>query len=546
MATKQYDNYADLITFTRASTGTALRHVGYGSELITNGTFDTDLTGWSQTGSDFTWSSGGASGVATGGTATTLHQIATTEVGKVYKFDFTISGIANLQGSDAFASIRSSGPNAGAENVNQDIIVIGNGSHSFAFVATSATSYVSFKFTSISEAGDAFTVDNVSVKEVIFDRATDPLVLFNHPTNVPRIEYDANGNRKGLLIEEARTNRIRNSVAGGAVVGSPGSLPTYWAVFGGTAATEIVATGTEAGVAYVDVRITGNPATGIFNFESSTQILASEGESWSLNLNARIVAGDTTNVNELRPSINWRSSGAFLSRVTGEDFKDETNAGPRIVSGTAPATTDRVLPQIFVSCSGDVDFTLRVYAPQLEAGSFPTSYISTSGAAASRSADVASIPTSAFGYNADKGTVVCEFEYQYATSGGFPRPWEIGSTSTAINRINMFTSFSTGNFVAAAVSNNVTAASLNLLLAAPSPVGGKAAFAFAEDDFAACIDGGSVLTDTSGTMVPSVPRNALTVGGATTATSQNINGHIKSIQYYPRRLSNAQLQRLTA
>jgi hypothetical protein len=43
MATKQYDNYADLITFTRASTGTALRHVGYGAELVTNGTFDTDI-----------------------------------------------------------------------------------------------------------------------------------------------------------------------------------------------------------------------------------------------------------------------------------------------------------------------------------------------------------------------------------------------------------------------------------------------------------------------------------------------------------------------
>jgi hypothetical protein len=51
-------------------------------------------------------------------------------------------------------------------------------------------------------------LDNISVKEVIFDRATDPLVLFNHPTNVPRIEYDANGNRRGLLIEEARTNLV--------------------------------------------------------------------------------------------------------------------------------------------------------------------------------------------------------------------------------------------------------------------------------------------------------------------------------------------------
>jgi hypothetical protein len=49
MTTKQYDAYSDLITFTRASTGTALRHVGYGAELVTNGTFDTD-TDWTKVG----------------------------------------------------------------------------------------------------------------------------------------------------------------------------------------------------------------------------------------------------------------------------------------------------------------------------------------------------------------------------------------------------------------------------------------------------------------------------------------------------------------
>jgi hypothetical protein len=57
-----------------------------------------------------------------------------------------------------------------------------------------------------------------------------------------------------------------------------------------------------------------------------------------------------------------------------------------------------------VSYTANVD--ISIWGMQLEEGSFPTSYISTSGAAASRSADVASIPTSAFGYNADKGTVV--------------------------------------------------------------------------------------------------------------------------------------------
>ena len=54
--------------------------------------------------------------------------------------------------------------------------------------------------------------------------------------------------------------------------------------------------------------------------------------------------------------------------------------------------------------------TVYLYGAQLEAASFPTSYIPTTGAAATRARDIAQIPTSAFGYNNDKGTVVCEFD----------------------------------------------------------------------------------------------------------------------------------------
>ena len=41
MGTKSFKNYEDLLTFSRASTGYALRPVSYGSELVTNGGFDT-------------------------------------------------------------------------------------------------------------------------------------------------------------------------------------------------------------------------------------------------------------------------------------------------------------------------------------------------------------------------------------------------------------------------------------------------------------------------------------------------------------------------
>jgi hypothetical protein len=361
-------------------------------------------------------------------------------------------------------------------------------------------------------------------------------------TNTPRIEYDANGNRRGLLIEAARTNLLTYS----EVVDGTG-----WSV-NGSISTNLTdgALGVWDGVSIASQgqnfhRLNTDNFVSVTSGDTLTiRAWVKEGTSGRLRINFRDVSsGLSSNIRGVFGSLVPSTSnvGAFSS-VKEEDWGN----GIVAVSGT-----------ITVNFTGDLEVgigpdsavsgeTVIAYAAQLEAGSFPTSYIPTAGSTATRSADVASIPTSAFGYNADKGTVVVDFEYQYVIGGGFPRPWELGSTSTAINRINMFTSSGTGNFVATALSNNIAAASLTLISAAPSPVGGKAAFALAENDFAACIDGGTVQTDTDGTMVPSVPRNELAIGGAVASASNNINGHIKSIQYYPRRLTNAQLQELTS
>jgi len=82
--TRQYNNYEDMITFTRASTGTALRPVTYGDELVTNGTFDTDLTGWTLSGGSATVTDGEAVVSYDGGNGG-LYQIITVEVGKLYE-----------------------------------------------------------------------------------------------------------------------------------------------------------------------------------------------------------------------------------------------------------------------------------------------------------------------------------------------------------------------------------------------------------------------------------------------------------------------------
>jgi hypothetical protein len=68
------------------------------------------------------------------------------------------------------------------------------------------------------------------------------------------------------------------------------------------------------------------------------------------------------------------------------------------------------------------------------------------------------------------------------------------------------------------------------------------ALAYKENDFAGVVNGGTVQTDTSGSVPPAPVLMA--IGGIN--GTEHLNGHIKRLAYYPTRLTNAQLQALTA
>jgi hypothetical protein len=348
-------------------------------------------------------------------------------------------------------------------------------------------------------------------------------------TNTPRIEYDANGNRKGLLIEEARTNLVPNS-QGGINVSSFSSgtgsfdleLENYSvAPDGTTTGLQLKWFMGATGGSYAGVSISAG------TLSSQIRTFSFFGKSnTASNQTMQFRKSDGSVVTDITITPEWQ-------RFSITDSVASTNTSFQIWS-----------PFSVISYTANVD--ISIWGMQLEAGSFPTSYISTAGAAASRSDDVASIPTSAFGYNQKAGTVVCEFETQFGTTVGFPRIWEIGNTSTNINRVQVYVSSAAGNVFGAVFSNNVLFCNINTG-AQTSPASGRVAFAFADDDFAALIDGGSPVTDTSGSFTtPSTPRNTLKIGGAGDSSSANMSGHIKSIQYYPRRLTNTQLQELTS
>ena len=529
-----YDNYSSLIDFTRASSGTALRPISYGDELVSNGTFDSDTSGWTAVDCTLSISS------------QELQITASQNFGRANQsFSTVIGKLYSVSGKSTFVS----GTNRSYIAKNDDgaslnAVIAGSGTSdpagdkSFLFIATSTTTYISL---GVSVNGSVANFDNVSIREVLFDQPNGTLTLFNHPTNVPRIEYDADGNRLGLLVEESRSNLITYSEDFSNV---------YWTKQSSVDSVE------DGNILGPNGLVSGTKVTtNDVAYVSKDSIYFTQ--NITVTFSAFLKAGSITTVGlhyaqDLGDALNDNcdfdlSNGTVSSQGSASTAKIEYvgNGWYRCSNTYTTNGTGTALGVRFVVQGAG---TFYVYGAQLEAGSFPTSYIPTSGSTATRSADVASIGVSEFGYNQSEGTLFVDFDMKYTESGsGFPRVVEIATESNNADRIKVQLTESTGALNAQAFVNFSVQGSVNL----GSRTGGsldstKVAFAFREDDFAASDNGNTAVTDTSGTFAPSVGRDTLAIGKQTNSSSNFVNGHIKSIKYYPRRLTNAQLEELTS
>jgi hypothetical protein len=179
--------------------------------------------------------------------------------------------------------------------------------------------------------------------------------------------------------------------------------------------------------------------------------------------------------------------------------------------------------------------------PQQEAGSFPTSYIpSNSGSTTTRSADVASIGVSEFGYNQSEGSLVTEFSV--IADSGSPAYANALTDGTTNNMILQFREAT--EQLRTGITSGGSGSTAGLLTAKTSPnTLLKFASAFKDDDISQSLNGASVNVDTIATIPSGIASLRL---GNRDDNTRSLNGHIKSIKYYPRRLTNAQLQELTS
>jgi hypothetical protein len=194
--------------------------------------------------------------------------------------------------------------------------------------------------------------------------------------------------------------------------------------------------------------------------------------------------------------------------------------------------------------AGDGSSYFDSWGYQMEAGSFPTSYIPTTSSSSTRSADVCQITGSDFSgfWNASEGSFVAEFDNATPSSGPswYPMIFAASDAATNAKRMFFFGEIPTNNF-GWLVSDGTTASKIS-----PTPYIGNttpvtSAMCYKLNDLGISLNGGAVLTDLSQPMPTGIDR--LQIGH--NASANTLCGHIARLRYYPTRLTNTKLQQLS-
>jgi hypothetical protein len=142
-------------------------------------------------------------------------------------------------------------------------------------------------------------------------------------------------------------------------------------------------------------------------------------------------------------------------------------------------------------------------------------------------------------YNQSEGTVFAEsIVAQYCPAGKFGQcVWQTDD-ATGNNRLNVRNDVGSTNYQFRSLNADNVNASIGLAFSLNTPV--KTALAYKVNDFNASLGGAVGTTDT--TVNPPVVF-ALRIGQE--SDGLRLNGHIRKIAYYPKRITNAELQGIT-
>lgn len=376
-------------------------------------------------------------------------------------------------------------------------------------------------------------------------------ILRTAASDEPRFDHDpVTGGCLGLLIEEPRTNLLTysedftttwvNFNSNGIVTANAGVAPDGMS----TADSFLAKNGTAVNYLAQGVSVT---SASTYTFSVYVKQI-----SWQYVQLALGAGGFGTNKYANFDLDNKLTSESGVSAA----ISDAGNGWFRLsITATATASTttycgmialvDSLSDGLTSSCTGDGASGIYVWGSQTEVGSFPTSYIKTTSGTATRNADIATVAVSDFEYNQSEGSVVCGFiiDYEipadkypagiYLHDGGNNNRMNItfASEATAGNNTVAFAGKSGGALQWSGVG----------ILTVPVSSTVSIACGYKADSIAAFVNGDTGSTDDNAS-IPTV--TTLTIGDSNSQTL-TLNGYVSRLSYYPKRLTNSQLQALT-
>lgn len=345
--------------------------------------------------------------------------------------------------------------------------------------------------------------------------------------NTPRFDFDPiTLVCKGLLIEEARVNLILQS----------SDFTTTWVADGAT--------------------VTSNSAISPDGTQNADRI-NSAGANWRMRQDIGILGSTAYTCsafvkkdNSTTVKFEFASTGGANPSVTGNLYYNfDTNT----ITGTGSVTSPTVTPYgngwfrisgvlttsashitMLTYCYGGAEYgsagQTNWWGVQVEAGSFPTSYIPTTTASLTRNADVATMTGTNFSswYNQSEGT----FETQFTS---------IGFTTNG-----MLFSSTPGNLTATiqaywTASTTITTdggASASMTISGAQNTASNFVYAYKLNNYAMSINAATPSTDLSGTPPSTLSQLNLGHRNGSLIGSQ----HIRKFMYWPQRLTNAEVQ----
>ena len=572
-----------------------------GSELVTNGTFDTD-SNWTKTNA--TISGGKATITVTGGGFSQIFQSISFSSGSKYRITAQVQGLSGSSGKNI--RFQDNGSNNGGLSTANGVITLDESVQNIDITWTANSNSNEIVIARSTTSGDySWTIDNISVKNIapnwtVTNEDANNYVEFDQDEGTARLKFlntspittlssatqYLSGKTYKLIVD------VKEVVSGSIKVDAAGVSETFNSV--GIQQRIIEPTGNSTinfyrATANVDITLNSvslqeiqtdtpridftNDTKGHLLLEPSRTNLLTYSEDFSqwasggvnITSNSAISPDGTQNA-----SLFSHSGGSFPQiALSGITFVSSANYVPSlyvksdgttqvqhslIVNGQVvnftPTNEWVRVSDLIVSPDTSGSFVIAqnsgsavaasfyIWGGQLEQGDYATSYIPTTGATSTRNADVCNNSGSAQDFNSEEGVLYAEIA-ALANDSTF-RQLTISDSSTS-DRVSIdFTS--TDNQIRSFSSSSGSTVANMTGTVTDTKQFNKVAVKYKLNDYALWINGSEVATDTSAAAPVGLQELAFDNGGG----SNDFYGKVRNVQVFTEALTDEQLQELTS